>query len=284
MPELPPVLGTLIHDGTERLRRAGIAEPRRETIRIWADLTQAAPGDVLLQRDNPVTAVAADRFHGAITRRSRGEPLSHVTGWSGFRRISLRSDRRALIPRPETEGLVDLILERVRTGRVADVGTGSGCLALSLALEGSFAEVVGLDCSVEALELARLNRELVGAPVSFVQGDLCAPLRQEAFHALVSNPPYLTAAEYSELESSVRQWEPAMALVSGEDGMEATLRLLSEGRHVLRPGGWLALELDCTRAGLAACRARELGWHNVSVHVDLFGRERYLLAQRSVTL
>jgi release factor glutamine methyltransferase len=129
-----------------------------------------------------------------------------------------------------------------------------------------------------------LNRDLVGAPVTLVQGDLCTPLRRGAFHALVSNPPYLTAAEYSELEGSVRDWEPALALVSGEDGMEATMRLLDEGRDALSPGGWLALELDCTRAGLAAWRARELGWQDVSVHVDLFGRERYLLAQRSVTL
>lgn len=284
MSELAPILGTMIHDGAKRLGRSGVAEPRREAIRIWSDLTEGAPDDVFRRRSDPVEADTADSFHRAITRRSYGEPLSHVTGWSGFRRLCLRSDRRALIPRPETEGLVDLVLERVRTGRVADVGTGSGCIALSLALEGSFAEIVGLDYSAEALELARLNRELVGAPVTLVQGDLCTPLRRGVFHALVSNPPYLTAAEYSELEGSVRDWEPALALVSGEDGMEATVRLLDEGRDVLGPGGWLALELDCTRAGLAACRARELGWQDVSVHMDLFGRERYLLAQRSVTL
>lgn len=284
MPELAPILGTMIHDGAERLGRSGVAEPRREAIRIWSDLTEGAREDVFLRRGHPVGADAADSFHRAITRRAHGEPLSHVTGWSGFRQLSLRSDRRALIPRPETEGLVDLILERVRTGRVADVGTGSGCIALSLALEGSFAEIVGLDSSAEALELARLNRDLVGAPVTLVQGDLCTPLRRGAFHALVSNPPYLTAAEYSELEGSVRDWEPALALVSGEDGMEATMRLLDEGRDALSPGGWLALELDCTRAGLAAWRARELGWQDVSVHMDPFGRERYLLAQRSVTL
>ena len=209
--------------------------------------------------------------------------MSHVTGWSGFRRLSLRSDRRALIPRPETEGLVELLLKRVQTGRVADLGTGSGCIALSLALEGSFREIVGLDCSAEALELARLNRDLAGVQVSLVQGDLCEPLGLGAFDALVSNPPYLTTAEYSGLDGAVRDWEPGLALVSGEDGLDATMRLLREGQNVLRPGGWLALELDCSRAGAVAGEACTRGWESVSVHVDLFGRERYLLARRSVT-
>lgn len=283
MPELAVVLGAVIDDAADLLRRAGIAEARRDAIRIWNDLTGSGPTDTVLRRGQPVESAAAERFLAAVRRRSAGEPLAHVTGWSGFRRLSLRSDRRALIPRPETEGLVDLVLERVRTGRVADLGTGSCCLALSLALEGSFTQVVGVDCSADALELARLNRDQVGAEVTLVQGDLCASLRPGTFDALVSNPPYLTAGEYAGLDRSVRDWEPAVALVSGEDGMQATTRLLVEGRAVLRPAGWLALEVDSSRASLAARRASDLGWNDVSVHTDLFGRERYLLARRSET-
>ena len=101
----------------------------------------------------------------------------------------------------------------------------------------------------------QLNRELVAGRVSLVQADLCAPLGHGTLDALISNPPYLTVAEYSSLESSVRDWEPAMALVSGEDGMAATARLLDEGCDVLRPGGWLALEVDCSRAAAAARQA-----------------------------
>ena len=283
MPELAVVLGAAIDDAADLLRRAGIPEARRAAMRIWNDLTGSGPADAILRRGDLVENPTAERFQDAVRRRSSGEPLPHVTGWSGFRRLSLRSDRRALIPRPETEGLVDLVLGRVCTGRVADLGTGTGCLALSLALEGSFEQVVGVDCSAAALELAGLNREQVGAEVSLVLGDLCAPLRSDTFDALVSNPPYLTAAEYAGLDGSVRDWEPGVALVSGEDGMQATTRLLVEGLGVLRPGGWLALEVDCSRAALAARRASELGWNDVSVHVDLFGRERYLLAQRSET-
>ena len=283
MPELVLTLGALIDEGAARLRRAGIADARRQAFRLWADLTGRRAGEGFLEPHIPVGTAAADDFHRAVARRALGEPLPHVTGWTGFRRLSLRSDARALIPRPETEGLVDLVLERVPTGRVADVGTGSGCIALSLALEGDFAEVVAVDCSAQALELARLNREIVGAGVRLIRADLCVPLRPGAFDALVSNPPYLTAGEYATLDGSVRDWEPALALVSGDDGLGATTRLLLDGRDVLRPGGWLALEVDCSRAAIAARLAGELGWENVTVQVDLFGRERYLLAQRSDT-
>jgi release factor glutamine methyltransferase len=283
MPELAMLLGAAVDHATEHLRRAGVPGARREAIRIWAELSGRGPADPVLQPHQAIDNAVSTAFQEAVVRRSRGEPLAHVTGWSGFRRMSLRSDGRALIPRPETEGLVDLLLDRIRTGRVADVGTGSGCLALSLALEGSFTHVIGVDCSGAALELARVNRKQVGADVSLVQGDMCTPLCRGMLDALVSNPPYLTAGEYAGLDPSVRDWEPATALVSGEDGMQATVGLLVEGREVLRPGGWLAIEVDCTRARLAARHASSLGWRDVSVHMDLFGRERYLLAQRSNT-
>jgi release factor glutamine methyltransferase len=283
MPE--PLIGRrmLIQEGADRLARAGVPEPRHEAVRIWAELNQAEQADVLLARDLEVDPPGGARYQQAIQRRAAGEPLPHVTGWTGFRHLSLRSDRRALIPRPETEGLVELLLQRARRGRVVDVGTGSGCIALSLALEGGFTDVVGVDRCAEALTLAGENRELIGARVELVQGDLCAPLRADTFDALISNPPYLTAAEYTGLDPSVRDWEPAIALESGEDGLEATVRLLDEGRRVLRAGGWLALEVDCARARSATHLASALGWEDVGIHVDLFGRERYLLARRSDT-
>lgn len=278
-------LRSLIGDSTEQLRRAGIPEPRRQAVRIWSELRGVSQAEGLLGEHRPITPLQAADFRAAILRRTAGEPLAHVTGWAGFRHLVLRSDRRALIPRPETEGLVDLVLQRLRSGTVVDVGTGTGCLALSLAQEGDFVRVVGVDCSSEALALAQLNRELVGTGdrVSLVRADLCAALQPGSCDALVSNPPYLTVREYDDLDSSVREWEPALALRSGVDGMEATLRLLREGPAVLRSGGWLALEVDCTRAGVAARFASEQGWRSVSIHMDLFGRERYLLAQRSET-
>jgi release factor glutamine methyltransferase len=283
MPELVTGRRSLIQEGTDRLAQAGLPEPRRQAVRIWAELSQAAQADWVLARDLDLDPAGATRYQQAIKRRASGEPLPHVTGWTGFRHLSLRSDGRALIPRPETEGLVELLLQRAPRGRVVDVGTGSGCIALSLALEGGYTEVVGIDRSAAALALAGENRELVGARVDLVQGDLCTPLRAGTFDALISNPPYLTAAEYAGLDPSVRDWEPAIALESGEDGLDATVRLLDQGRDVLRAGGWLALEVDCARAGSAAHLASALGWEDVGIHLDLFGRERYLLARRSNT-
>jgi release factor glutamine methyltransferase len=285
MPELAVPLRQIIDHSAERLRRAGIPEPRRHALRLWTEISGSSAADAVVRPESHVELEAAAKFHRAVERRASGEPLPHVTGWSGFRYLLLRSDARALIPRPETEGLVELLLQRVKTGSVVDVGTGGGCIALSLAREGAFSRIVAVDLAAEALELARLNRQLqgTGTKVELVRGDLCSALRAGAFDALISNPPYLTAREYGALDSSVRNWEPELALVSGADGLEATARLLEQGRTVLRPGGWLALEVDCSRAAQVLSRAVAMGWEDVTIHNDLFGRERYLLARRSET-
>ena len=256
-------LGTAVSGGTR-----SEAEPSPES-------------SALISPETAVSRERADAFAEAIRRRAAGEPLAHVTGRTGFRHLTLRSDRRALIPRPETEGLVDLVLARVPGGRVADVGTGSGCIALSLATEGRYQQVIGIDLSPEALALASENRALTGAQVALVRGNLCQPLAAASLDALVSNPPYLTAAEYAALDGSVRDWEPALALAGGSDGLDAILALLDAGREAVRAGGWLALEIDCVRAAHCAWHAGAFGWTDVAIHADLFGRERYLLARRS---
>lgn len=271
----------LLAGGSATLEAAGIGAPGREARRLWTDVLGEPECLAVLHPDALVTPDRAAAYASAIERRSAGEPLAYVTGWTGFRHLVLRCDRRALIPRPETEGLVDLILARAPAGRIADIGTGSGCLALSLAAEGGYTQVLAVDLSSAALDLASENVRLASATVALVQGDLCAPIRPGSLDALVSNPPYLTAAEYADLDPAVRRWEPALALASGADGLEATTRVLEQGRAAVRPGGWLALEIDCTRAADCAGRAGALGWTDVAIHADLFGRERYLLARRS---
>ena len=279
-PDVAVTIRTLIDDGAAVLAAAGVPSPRREALAIWSTLSDGEPGAGVLDGDRPVGS-RGDPFHEAVTRRATGEPLAHVVGYAGFRHLVLVSDSRALIPRPETEGLADLLLSVLRTGSVADIGTGTGCLALSLATEGAFSDVVATDNSPAALTLARENRDRCGTGVSLVRGDLCAPLRRASFDALVSNPPYLTAEEYAALDPSVRDWEPREALVGGADGLGPITRILIEGREVLRAGGWLAMEVDCLRAAECATRAGALGWSDVAIHADLFGRERYLLARRS---
>ena len=271
----------LIADGTATLHAAGVAEARREAVLLWSEVSGEAPAQIAAHGPNGGDPECVAAYESAIGRRAAGEPLAHVAGWAGFRHLTLRSDRRALIPRPETEGLVELVLALAPGGQVADIGTGSGCIALSLATEGAYDQIVGIDLSAEALTLAEENRRLTGARVDLVRGDLCAPLRPGSLDALVSNPPYLTESEYAALDPSVRDWEPALALASGADGLHAIGRLLDVGRSVVRLGGWLALEIDCTRAPLCAAQAGASGWADVAIHADLFGRERYLLARRS---
>jgi release factor glutamine methyltransferase len=280
VPEVMPSRRALLSEATAELAAAGVSEPRREALRLWAEL-RSSPAEAILEGDAGADPELAAALRDAVRRRAAGEPLAHVAGRAGFRTLVLRTDRRALIPRPETEGLVDLLLGRMRTGRVADIGTGTGCLALSLAAEGEFELVAAVDSSEAALGLARENRDALQLPVTLVRGDLCGPLRPHSMDAVISNPPYLTEREYAELDPSVKAWEPAEALVSGSDGLRATVRVLRETGEVLRPGGWLALEVDCTRAGEVAARAESLGWMDVAIHADLFGRERYLLARRS---
>ena len=278
MPDVRLSRRALLAEATSALRTARLPHARREALRLWGELGSSVAA-VVVDGEKPADAALAAALRAAVLRRVAGEPLSHVIGRVGFRSLVLKCDRRALIPRPETEGLVDLLLARVRTGHAADLGTGTGCLALSLAAEGGFDRITAVDRSAEALALAQENLECARPPVRLVRGDLCGPLRTDSVDAVISNPPYLTEREYAALDPSVKAWEPAVALVSGPDGLDATARLLDDARRVLRPGGWLALELDCTRAVRVAERAGALGWMDVAIHADLFGRERYLLAR-----
>ena len=280
MPEVGSAVGELLRRAAAVLRESSIPAPDREARWLAESLWDVGSVELLLG-EVPLDATLVERYDRMVARRAAGEPLAYVTGQAAFRHLTLRSDRRALIPRPETEGLVDLVLERAPAGRVVDVGTGSGAIALSLAAEGMYRRVLAIDRSRRALALARENRLLTGVSIDLVRGDLVAPLGDAMFDAVVSNPPYLTTREGVALDPSVRDWEPAEALVSGVDGLEATRRLLREGRRVLRPGGWIFLEVDCSRAVTTAELARRLGWQDVALVEDLFQRARYLVARRS---
>jgi len=275
------LLGNLIADAGAMLAAARVPEPRREALRLWADLVEGSPVDAILGRRAPVSSEQVAGFLSAVERRAGGEPLAYVSGRAGFRRLTLGVDRRVLIPRPETEGLVDLVLTHAPRGIVADVCTGSGCIALSLADEGRYEHVLGVDLSADALDVAAGNIRRTGLPVRLVRGDLTASLATGSVDVLVANPPYIAPHEYRTLDASVLDWEPRVALESGAEGLEATERLLDDGRRVVVPGGWIALELDASRALATASVASANGWQHVMIHHDLFGRERYLLAQRS---
>lgn len=278
--DVSETLPALLAAGTDVFTRAGVVDPRRTALRLWSDLADMPAVVAARSVAEPVAPELAGRFIDGVHRHAAGEPVAYITGWTGFRRLVLRCDRRALIPRPETEGLVDAALARVRRGVAADIGTGTGAIALALSDEGDFDEVLGVDVSPGALDLAGSNAAVARRPMTWRQGDLLAPLAGRRVDLLVSNPPYLTQAEYDSLDRSVRDYEPRLALVGGDDGQRFVRRLLLEGRSVLVPGGWIALEVDCRRAAECGGIASSAGWEDVTVLDDLFGRARYLLARR----
>ncbi len=288
-------IAAALEEAVALLERAGVPDPRREATTLWAAVAGDGTrrGDVWLRRDREPSPEVARRFREAVERRARGVPFAYAVRSVGFRTLELQIDSRALIPRPETEGLVELVLDwargagereegRGRGGVAADIGTGCGCIALSLAVEGEFDRVIAVERSAAAAALARENVERVRppVPVEVREGDLLAPLGGGArLRAIVSNPPYLTDAEYASLEPGVRLFEPREALVGGGDGLAVTRALLAGARGLLQPGrGLIALEIDERRAAETAALARAHGWSQVVVREDLFGRPRFLLA------
>jgi release factor glutamine methyltransferase len=282
----PQSIGEALDDAAERLARsaARTANARLEVRALWAAVVGGGvkPGDVWLARRHAAAPEVAEAFRAALERRASGVPFAYAVGHVGFRTLELALDPRSLVPRPETEGLVDLVLARTRApgGVAADVGTGCGCIALALAVEGGFERVIAVERSEAAASLARENvaRVKPAVPVEVRTGDLLAPLAGTRYRAIVSNPPYLTEAEYAELDPAVRDFEPREALVSGTDGLAASRALLVGAGPLLEPGGILALEIDERRAPAVHGLAIELGWSGVEVSDDLFGRPRFLVA------
>lgn len=235
----------------------------------------------------PVTDADADAVMTAAGRRARGAPMQYAVGKANFRKLTLAVDERVLIPRPETELLVDLVLTRVNTGVVVDVGTGSGAIAIALATEGNFDRVVATDISLDALEVARENARRCHAEVRLERSNLLsfAERREQGaeyrFSAIVSNPPYIAFEEAAALPPSVRDWEPAAALYSGRAGLDHTARLVAQAAPMLQDQGLLALETDARRASLVAEKvAADARYEQVTVELDFTGRERFVLAVR----
>ena len=286
---LPATVVDALGWATEQLDAGGVPGPRREALDLWSVVTAVDPVVALARPSAPVPPEQWQHFKAAVDRRVEGEPLAYALGRAGFRTLELRVDRRVLIPRPETEGLVQAVLDwswaRSRAGAVADIGTGSGCIALSLAAEGAFDRIIATDVSEEALAVAASNMaslRLTGN-VEFRLGDLLSPLRLEAFDVIVSNPPYVTAEEFTRLDPAVRDFEPRAALVSGQKGMWHTSQLLQRAGSHLTPGGLIALEIDARRARDALHLAVQAGWDSPHIERDVFGRDRYLLARNPLT-
>jgi release factor glutamine methyltransferase len=250
--------------------------------------------DLYLQFERPLEAAELQTFRPLLQSRAQRQPLQYILGTAAFRDLELQVDARVLIPRPETEELVEAVLQRVREwGRegleAVDVGTGSGAIALSLLQEGPFRRVFATDVSADALAVARSNAERYGLlpRIAFHEGDLLAALPSGTLvSVLVSNPPYIASAELPALEPEVRAWEPETALVSPDlvtpgDGLAILSRIIRDGVAVVEPGGLLALEIGAGQGEAVLALLREVdGWEGSVVLRDLSRRERIVLSRR----
>jgi release factor glutamine methyltransferase len=279
---------------TETLKTGGTADARRTAHDIVTSLLDEPRSWAIRHRDFPLEPTIIEAARSGALRVALGAPLAYAVGRTTFRHLNLRVDPRVLIPRPETEVLVDEILSRFRSqtrkpaewGVAVDIGTGSGAIALSLAAEGRFVRVIATDTSLDALDVARKNAELCAkrlfCPIEFRSGSLLAPVRGVRARLLVSNPPYVAFDEIGDLPSSVRDWEPPAALLSGSGGLAATAAIVQEGANLLESGGILALEVDERRASLVAEIVMSAGCYiDIGVVLDLTGRERFVFGSRA---
>lgn len=257
---------------------------------LWAAVAGMKPAEVWLKRESEPATDVVKRFWKAVEERKRGVPFAYAVGRAGFRTLELAVDPRALIPRPETEGLVEHVLKHGKRdagsgkrGLAADIGTGSGCIALALAVEGDFEKIVAVEQSPAAAALARENVERIApkTPVEIREGNLLTPLvdkgERGAYRVIVANPPYLTDAEFAELDPSVREFEPRAALVSGLSGLDATRGIFAGAGALLERGGLLAMEIDERRPDAVRALGKEYGW-DVAIHTDVFSCPRYALS------
>lgn len=276
----------------ERGRRALLAhsgaDARREALYLLAGVLSVPPGRLLLRRRRILDERGWALYLQRLARRARGEPLQYVEGRAPFRDLSLRVTPDVLIPRPETEQLLDIVLEWSRGRRdlrLLDLGTGSGAIAISALTEGPFAGAVAVDISSAALNVARWNAAEAGVSerLDFRLGAFCGALTEgERFHVIASNPPYIAQGEMESLPAEVKEWEPRVALCAGPTGREAIERIVDEAAPFFEPGGILALELDPDAAGSTLERARAHGGYTrVQVRRDLAGHERFVTAERA---
>lgn len=302
-----PSLRETLRGVRDQLEAAGVESPGPEAERLLAHVLGVERSRLALEASAPLPAGAARDLARLVARRAAGQPLQHLEGTVAFRDLVLRADGRALIPRPETEQLVELVARQLHApsdgsqvravsrpapsgtsvGIALDIGTGSGAIALSLVVEGLARRVVALDVSEPALAQARENRELAGIEPERVELRLVGPdpfdalTADERFDLVVSNPPYVRDVDIDRLPAEVRDHEPRAALAGGEDGLDLVRTIAARGPEALRRGGRLFLEIGADQGPeVTALFESGEGWESVVCHADLSGRDRFVSARR----
>ena len=269
----PDTAAAALAGAVRQLAEAGIADPARDARRLLAHALDVPMGRLTLALAEPMPTAAAARFAAAIAERARHRPVSQITGRRSFwgREFLVTAD--TLDPRPETETLIAAALARP-AARILDLGTGTGCILLTLLAEWPEAEGVGIDASAPALDVARRNATALGFAerARFALGDWAAGLA-ERFDLIVSNPPYIAADEIAGLAPDVRDWEPMLALSPGGDGLDAYRTLLPQAAALLEPGGRVLVEIGAAQGPAVAAIGRAAGLAP-AILPDLDGRDR----------
>lgn len=277
----------LLRKSADFLAKKGVENARLQSELLFAGTLGCRRLDLYLQFDRPMTVAETAALRERVVRRARREPPQYVVGETDFRELALKCDPRALIPRPETEELVGFVLEKLNAlrpagtpARVLDLGTGTGAIALSFAKERPGTRVVAADKSADALALARENAEKNGlaAAVEFLRSDWFENVAG-TFDAVVSNPPYLTEAEWASAQPEVREHEPREALVAGDDGLADLEKILRGARAHLAPGGFVALETGIAHRERLRAAALDAGFSETEAKDDLSGRPRFFFAR-----
>lgn len=276
----------VVRASAEYLSDRDVDDARLNAEYLLAHVLQMDRLQLYLHFDRPLSERERAAYRPLLRRRGSREPLQYLLGSAPFRNLNLRVDPRVAIPRPETEYLIDVLGEVAGSDRVfdsaLDVGTGSGAIAISLASEGRARSVTATELSADALDVARDNAAAAGDPViDFRQGSLLEPVGDRSFDLVLSNPPYLTEAEWLSAAPEVRDWEPHGAMVA-EDGGMAVIRELAFGLpRALRPGGWFGVEVGSAQGPAVSQLLRTVsGLDSTQVRKDLTGRPRYVFARR----
>jgi len=271
-----PSLGENWRKGQQLLAEAGIESARLDARLLLEFVAACSHADLLMAPERSLDIAAQEAFDHCLLRRASGEPLAYVMGEAAFRGRLFQVSPSVLIPRPETEILIDLALERMHrlpAPRVIDLGTGSGIIAISLALECPSATVLAADLSSAAISVARNNAGRLGAAVEFRQGDWLAPVAGERFDVIVSNPPYVADGD-PHLALNGLPFEPQMALTDGADGLACIRRIVADAPVCLKPGGWLLFEHGYDQGEASRNLLAAAGFKDAITFPDLAGIDR----------
>ncbi len=281
-------------DGSRFLGLAAVENPRLDAEVLLRQVIGMDKAQLYLRMDEKIEAEAERRFWKLLEQRARREPLAYITGQKEFWSLDFSVTPDVLIPRPETEVLMEVALGRVRQRRksqvkIADLGTGSGIIAICLAKELPEAQISAVDISSAALRVARANAERHGVAerIRFLNGDLFAPLagERECFDLIVANPPYVRSGDLAALEPEIREWEPIAALDGGKDGLDFFRRIASECRDYLTATGEVMLEIaDGTGEAVAEIFANVGGFEAVEIWRDYAGKDRVIVTGKAAVV